>query len=148
MHLVKTSGLQGFVQMKLTRNPRATTCFVEFMDVPTAMAVHDSQQVRRMLCCFLLHLPHLLSSAHLARHRAQPLSTSHHPIAVHTASAAPASLLHCHCITQLCHADAAVPPATCRAPCWPPLTVVAFVSSILRTPLARRGTPCRAWAAP
>jgi hypothetical protein len=46
----QTSGLQGFVQMKLTRNPRATTCFVEFMDVPAAMAVHDSQQVRSMVC--------------------------------------------------------------------------------------------------
>ena len=35
----------GFRQLKLVRGARSITCFVEFGDVTTAMAVHNSQQV-------------------------------------------------------------------------------------------------------
>lgn len=35
----------GFCQLKLNRGAKSVTCFVEFVDVPTAMAVHASQQV-------------------------------------------------------------------------------------------------------
>ena len=34
----------GFRQLKLVRGARSITCFVEFADVATAMAVHNSQQ--------------------------------------------------------------------------------------------------------
>lgn len=34
----------GFLQLKLVRGARSTSCFVEFADVATAMAVHQSQQ--------------------------------------------------------------------------------------------------------
>lgn len=34
----------GFCQLKLNRGAKSVTCFVEFVDVPTAMAVHASQQ--------------------------------------------------------------------------------------------------------
>lgn len=36
----------GFLQLKLVRGTRSTSCFVEFADVASAMAVHQSQQVR------------------------------------------------------------------------------------------------------
>ena len=36
----------GFRQIKLNRGQRGITCFVEFSDVASAMAVHQSQQVR------------------------------------------------------------------------------------------------------
>lgn len=35
----------GFRQIKLNRGARGITCFVEFSDVASAMAVHQSQQV-------------------------------------------------------------------------------------------------------
>jgi hypothetical protein len=35
----------GFRQLKLVRGQRSITCFVEFGDVASAMAVHQSQQV-------------------------------------------------------------------------------------------------------
>lgn len=35
----------GFVTLKVVRNPRSATAFVEFADLAAAMAVHDSQQV-------------------------------------------------------------------------------------------------------
>ena len=34
----------GFQQLKLVRGPKGVTCFIEFIDVPSAMAVHDAQQ--------------------------------------------------------------------------------------------------------
>jgi hypothetical protein len=37
--------LQGYRQLKLMKGPKNVTCFVEFEDVETAMAVHTSQQV-------------------------------------------------------------------------------------------------------
>lgn len=37
-------GLAGFRQIKLNRGGRGITCFVEFSDVASAMAVHQSQQ--------------------------------------------------------------------------------------------------------
>jgi hypothetical protein len=37
----------GFQQIKLNRGPRGVTCFVEFTDVASAMAVHQAKQVRR-----------------------------------------------------------------------------------------------------
>ena len=37
-------GHAGFRQLKLVRGARSITCFVEFADVATAMAVHNSQQ--------------------------------------------------------------------------------------------------------
>ena len=40
----------GFRQLKLVRGARSITCFVEFSDVTTAMAVHNSQQVCSLLC--------------------------------------------------------------------------------------------------
>ena len=39
----------GFKQLKLIRGNKSTTCFVEFADVPTAMACHAAQQVRTSL---------------------------------------------------------------------------------------------------
>mmetsp|Transcript_15355 Transcript_15355/g.42921 ORF Transcript_15355/g.42921 Transcript_15355/m.42921 type:complete len:326 (+) Transcript_15355:234-1211(+) len=38
------SHLPGFSQLKMVRNSRSTTCFVEFTDVASAMLVHQSQQ--------------------------------------------------------------------------------------------------------
>ena len=35
----------GFMQLKLNRGSKSVTCFVEFADVPSAMATHSSQQV-------------------------------------------------------------------------------------------------------
>ena len=40
----------GFRQLKLVRGARSITCFVEFSDVTTAMAVHNSQQVCSLMC--------------------------------------------------------------------------------------------------
>ena len=34
----------GFQQLKLVRGPKGVSCFIEFGDVLTAMAVHDAQQ--------------------------------------------------------------------------------------------------------
>ncbi|PRW58713.1 cell wall integrity scw1 [Chlorella sorokiniana] len=34
----------GFQQLKLVRGPKGVTCFIEFIDVTSAMAVHDAQQ--------------------------------------------------------------------------------------------------------
>lgn len=34
----------GFQQLKLVRGPKGMSCFIEFLDMPTAMAVHDAQQ--------------------------------------------------------------------------------------------------------
>ncbi|KAL4430982.1 hypothetical protein ABPG75_006238 [Micractinium tetrahymenae] len=34
----------GFQQLKLVRGPKGMSCFIEFLDVPSAMAVHDAQQ--------------------------------------------------------------------------------------------------------
>jgi hypothetical protein len=39
------SSQPGFQQIKLNRGQRGITCFVEFSDVASAMAVHQSQQV-------------------------------------------------------------------------------------------------------
>ena len=36
----------GFTQLKLNRGAGNITCFVEFLDLPTAMACHAGQQVR------------------------------------------------------------------------------------------------------
>ena len=36
----------GFRQLKLIRGNKSTTCFVEFSDIPTAMACHAAQQVQ------------------------------------------------------------------------------------------------------
>ena len=42
----------GFTQLKLNRGSGNITCFVEFLDLPTAMACHTGQQVRpHLLCC-------------------------------------------------------------------------------------------------
>lgn len=38
------SSQPGFKQLKIVRNARNTSCFVEFDDIPTAAAVHGSQQ--------------------------------------------------------------------------------------------------------
>jgi hypothetical protein len=35
----------GFVTLKVVRNPKNSTAFVDFSDLAAAMAVHDSQQV-------------------------------------------------------------------------------------------------------
>ena len=37
--------LAGFRQLKLIRGARSVTCFVEFNDLPSAMACHKNQQV-------------------------------------------------------------------------------------------------------
>ena len=37
--------LAGFRQLKLIRGARSVTCFVEFGDLPSAMACHQNQQV-------------------------------------------------------------------------------------------------------
>lgn len=37
--------LAGFRQLKLIRGARSVTCFVEFNDLPSAMACHQNQQV-------------------------------------------------------------------------------------------------------
>lgn len=34
----------GFQQLKLVRGPKGVTCFIEYTDIPSAMAVHDAQQ--------------------------------------------------------------------------------------------------------
>ncbi|KAI3433541.1 hypothetical protein D9Q98_003351 [Chlorella vulgaris] len=34
----------GFQQLKLVRGQKGLSCFIEFADIPTAMAVHDAQQ--------------------------------------------------------------------------------------------------------
>ena len=39
--------LAGFRQLKLIRGARSVTCFVEFNDLPSAMACHQNQQVPR-----------------------------------------------------------------------------------------------------
>lgn len=39
----------GFRQLKLIRGNKSTTCFVEFSDIPTAMACHAAQQVASSL---------------------------------------------------------------------------------------------------
>jgi hypothetical protein len=38
------AGLPGFRQLKLIRGARSVTCFVEFADLPSAMACHNNQQ--------------------------------------------------------------------------------------------------------
>ena len=43
----------GFKQLKLIRGNKSTTCFVEFSDVPTAMACHAAQQVSCFFPSFL-----------------------------------------------------------------------------------------------
>ena len=40
------AGSPGFVQIKLNKGMRGVTCFVEFTDVASAMAVHQAKQVR------------------------------------------------------------------------------------------------------
>lgn len=40
--------LAGFRQLKLIRGARSVTCFVEFADLPSAMACHQNQQVHSM----------------------------------------------------------------------------------------------------
>ena len=46
----------GFTQLKLNRGGGNITCFVEFIDLPTAMACHSGQQVGAAchLCCCVL----------------------------------------------------------------------------------------------
>jgi len=39
------SSQPGFVTLKVVRNPKNATAFVDFSDLAAAMAVHDSQQV-------------------------------------------------------------------------------------------------------
>jgi hypothetical protein len=39
------SSMPGFSQLKVQRGPRGVTCFCEFQDVASAMAVHQQQQV-------------------------------------------------------------------------------------------------------
>lgn len=39
------SSQPGFVTLKLVRNVKSATAFVEFADLAAAMAVHDAQQV-------------------------------------------------------------------------------------------------------
>lgn len=41
--------LAGFRQLKLIRGARSVTCFVEFNDLPSAMACHQNQQVLRLV---------------------------------------------------------------------------------------------------
>ena len=36
----------GFVTLKVVRNAKSATAFVDFADLAAAMAVHDSQQAR------------------------------------------------------------------------------------------------------
>ena len=50
--------LAGFRQLKLIRGARSVTCFVEFGDLPSAMACHQNQQVNSMPrlflhCCYI-----------------------------------------------------------------------------------------------
>ena len=45
--------LAGFRQLKLIRGARSVTCFVEFNDLPSAMACHQNQQVPHTV--FVLH---------------------------------------------------------------------------------------------
>ena len=40
------SSQPGFVTLKVVRNTRTATAFVDFADLAAAMAVHDSQQVQ------------------------------------------------------------------------------------------------------
>lgn len=44
--------LAGFRQLKLIRGARSVTCFVEFSDLPSAMACHQNQQVTQPLACY------------------------------------------------------------------------------------------------
>lgn len=39
------SAQAGFVTLKVVRNAKSATAFVDFSDLAAAMAVHDSQQV-------------------------------------------------------------------------------------------------------
>ena len=41
--------LAGFRQLKLIRGARSVTCFVEFNDLPSAMACHQNQQVIHLI---------------------------------------------------------------------------------------------------
>ncbi len=50
----------GFKQLKLIRGNKSTTCFVEFSDVPTAMACHAAQQVSSLSCLVTVLLTHLI----------------------------------------------------------------------------------------
>lgn len=52
------AGQPGFRQLKVVRGARSVTCFVEFSDVATAMAVHQSQQVQ-FLGFSLVHIKEL-----------------------------------------------------------------------------------------
>ncbi len=45
--------LAGFRQLKLIRGARSVTCFVEFNDLPSAMACHQNQQVQLVWATFL-----------------------------------------------------------------------------------------------
>jgi len=45
--------LAGFRQLKLIRGARSVTCFVEFNDLPSAMACHQNQQVQPFQATFL-----------------------------------------------------------------------------------------------
>ena len=45
--------LAGFRQLKLIRGARSVTCFVEFNDLPSAMACHQNQQVQLVRVAFL-----------------------------------------------------------------------------------------------
>ena len=44
--------LAGFRQLKLIRGARSVTCFVEFNDLPSAMACHQNQQVKFLPACY------------------------------------------------------------------------------------------------
>ena len=56
----------GFQQVKLNRGPRGVTCFVEFNDVASAMAVHQQHQVPSLLpvagCLVQRHAMHVALS--------------------------------------------------------------------------------------
>lgn len=41
---LRCSHQPGFQQLKLVRGQKGMSCFIEFQDIPTAMAVHDAQQ--------------------------------------------------------------------------------------------------------
>lgn len=41
------SAQPGFVTLKVVRNAKSATAFVDFADLAAAMAVHDTQQVSR-----------------------------------------------------------------------------------------------------
>ena len=147
------SAQPGFAQVKINRSSGTLTCFVEFLDLQSAMACHTNQQARTQApaAAFSLHVQASLLDAPShewisgrvclacadSRHHAAMARRSSQPAPASAAATERHQLMASHCWSP------------CREQCCSRQTGAASASSTPRTRTARSATsPAASWPSP